>query len=172
MSDPNNPDVDYTLMTGVQMITACGDSGARWARAFVQHMAKQGQPNINEHIVFGWFANIIETSHSVRNERAIAELVATIARTDYSAVGEPANDFLYGESTAPITGSATPVHDAGEAGSVVGADTPAAVHVQVTELSRDEWTRSRKYETGRSGGQVRRAGPLRRLLTRLGIVGP
>jgi hypothetical protein len=185
MSDPLNPDVDYTLMESGPMVCACGDSGARWARAFVQHMAKQGQPNIDEGLMIAWFANIIETSYSVRTERAVTELVDSIKRgtANDQTDGEWADGVLeraadryggidaYARYINSIPDGATPVpHDAA-ATEDVAADTGSPVQVQITELHSDDRARSREQEVGRGDGQVRRPGYLRNLLARLGVVG-
>jgi len=58
--------IDYTTMTGPEMLHACRDDAAKWAAAFCQHAKKLGHENIDEGWMIGWFANAIEHSHDVR----------------------------------------------------------------------------------------------------------
>ena len=55
--------IDYTAMNGPELLTACGDEGIKWAEAFCQC---NPEVNVDEHVLFGWFANAIEHSHDKR----------------------------------------------------------------------------------------------------------
>lgn len=56
--------IDYTTMSGPELLAACRDDASKWTDAFMQHMAKNGPPDWGTMI--GWFANAIEHSHDVR----------------------------------------------------------------------------------------------------------
>jgi hypothetical protein len=68
---------DYIAMTSADMLTALGDDGQKWAKAFIQIIDKIGRDKIDEGFMIGWFANAIEHSNAVRRWRREAE-----ARTD------------------------------------------------------------------------------------------
>lgn len=59
--------VDYTAMSGPELLDALRDDGAKWAAAFCQSAKKLGHGDIDESWVAGWFANAIEHSHDVRS---------------------------------------------------------------------------------------------------------
>lgn len=68
MTDNLKPvNIDYTAMSGPQMLAACRDDASKWADAFMQHVAKHGTPDRD--MMIGWFANAIEHSHDVRTGR-------------------------------------------------------------------------------------------------------
>jgi hypothetical protein len=59
-------DVDYTIMTGPELLSSCRDDGAKWAAAFCQQAKKLGHGDIDHNWMTGWFANAIEHSYDVR----------------------------------------------------------------------------------------------------------
>lgn len=67
--------IDYTQLDGPALLEACGDSGKRWARAFLQHLVHDKDVSgtlyeeIDEGWVMGWFANAIEHSYQLRQRR-------------------------------------------------------------------------------------------------------
>lgn len=67
MSNTKTP--DYTVMSGPDMLATCRDDAAKWAAAFCQHAKKIGHNDIDEGWMTGWFANAIESSHSLRTSR-------------------------------------------------------------------------------------------------------
>ena len=69
MSEAQPNEVDYTFMTGPDLLTALGDDASRWAAAFCQHAKRLGHTDIDEGWMIGWFANAIEHSSDVRRWR-------------------------------------------------------------------------------------------------------
>lgn len=61
--------VDYTAMTGPQLLEALGDDASKWAAAFNQTATKLGHTGMDEGWLIGWFANAIENSHDVRDRQ-------------------------------------------------------------------------------------------------------
>lgn len=53
---------------GGSVIAACGDSGEKWAKAFVQQF-----PDADEDTLRAWFQNAIEAADTVRRERREVE---------------------------------------------------------------------------------------------------
>ena len=56
----------YTDMSPGDMLTALGDDAMKWAEAF-----REQHPEIEQSLLFAWFANAIEHSTQVRFERLI-----------------------------------------------------------------------------------------------------
>lgn len=50
--------IDYTKLTGGQLLEACGDQGIKWAQALSQYMRTPGF-DLNEETLATWFANAI-----------------------------------------------------------------------------------------------------------------
>ena len=57
--------VDYTKMSDPELLVSCGDNAARWASAFQQIVVARGLP-IDDELLTGWFANMIETACGLR----------------------------------------------------------------------------------------------------------
>lgn len=55
----------YYEMSAPELLKACGDSGERWAEAFME-IVVGGTKVIDLDLMRAWFANAIETSHDVR----------------------------------------------------------------------------------------------------------
>lgn len=51
--------------SSVEIISECGDSGEKWAKAFVAQF-----PTADEATMLGWFANAIEAAYTVRRARS------------------------------------------------------------------------------------------------------
>jgi hypothetical protein len=64
-------EIDYTAMNGPELLSALGDRGFKWAKAFCQQAKKLGYGDIDEDWVTGWFANAIESSHDLRMRRTL-----------------------------------------------------------------------------------------------------
>jgi hypothetical protein len=76
--------VDYAAMSGPDMLNALGDDASKWAAAFCQIAFTLGLV-IDEGWMIGWFANAIEHSSLVREQRAAshrAELERAVSHLD------------------------------------------------------------------------------------------
>lgn len=76
-------ELDFTTMSGVDLLDYCRDDASKWAEAFCQIKQRQGwsADDIDEGLMVGWFANAIEHSSDVRRlasrqEASVEELVA------------------------------------------------------------------------------------------------
>lgn len=71
-ADPN-----YTDMTDPELLRTCGDDGMAWASAFCQIKSKMDWTldDIDEGLMVGWFANVIEQSTDVRTRRGRPALI-------------------------------------------------------------------------------------------------
>lgn len=64
------PQMDYTAMSGPEMLNAVRDDAMRWAEAFCQMKKKWNWrlEDIDEGLMVGWFANAIEHSDMTRQK--------------------------------------------------------------------------------------------------------
>ena len=62
-------ELDFTTMSGVDLLDYCRDDASKWAEAFCQIKQKQGwsADDIDEGLMTCWFANAIEHSSDVRS---------------------------------------------------------------------------------------------------------
>ena len=67
-AEPDEP--NYIGMQPDQMLSALGDDGMEWARAFCQVLKKNYDVEIDAGWACSWFANAIENSWDVRTRRA------------------------------------------------------------------------------------------------------
>lgn len=67
---------NYADMDDPALLEALGDDAYKWAEAFCQIKAKMGwaPDDIDEGLMVGWFANAIENSTQVRQQRAEAAM--------------------------------------------------------------------------------------------------
>lgn len=54
---------DYTKFEGADLLHELGDDADKWAEAFCQ---LNPDVNVDQHLLFGWFANAIEHSYDHR----------------------------------------------------------------------------------------------------------
>jgi hypothetical protein len=79
-------ELDFTTMSGVDLLDYCRDDASKWAEAFCQIKQKQGwsADDIDEGLMTCWFANAIEHSSDVRSlasrqEVSVGELAGFFA---------------------------------------------------------------------------------------------
>ena len=58
--------IDYTQLSGPDLIHECGQNAAKWAAAFQQIVVDAGR-TVDEEVMMGWFANAI--MHTLDMER-------------------------------------------------------------------------------------------------------
>jgi hypothetical protein len=77
--------MNYADMSSAELLTACGDSGERWAEAFMQVVAKM-VPHlplaVDVDLMRGWFANAIEEASRTRNAKRSAEVMRLAAERE------------------------------------------------------------------------------------------
>jgi hypothetical protein len=79
-------ELDFTTMSGVDLLDYCRDDASKWSEAFCQIKQKQGwsADDIDEGLMTCWFANAIEHSSDVRSlssrqEVSVGELAGFFA---------------------------------------------------------------------------------------------
>ena len=66
-------EVDYTgFKNGADLLAALGDDGLKWATAFCQHAKKNLKVDVDVYFALGWFANVIESTHQLRENQRLA----------------------------------------------------------------------------------------------------
>lgn len=73
-------ELDFTTMSGVDLLDYCRDDASKWAEAFCQIKQKQGwsADDIDEGLMTCWFANAIEHSSDVRSLASRQEVSVTV----------------------------------------------------------------------------------------------
>jgi hypothetical protein len=61
--------IDYTEMSGPELLATLGDDASKWATAWCQTAKKLGHGDIDEGWMICWFANAIEGSYAKRTEQ-------------------------------------------------------------------------------------------------------
>jgi hypothetical protein len=75
-------ELDFTTMSGVDLLDYCRDDASKWAEAFCQIKQRQGwsADDIDEGLMACWFANAIEHSSDVRRLASRQEVSVSAPR--------------------------------------------------------------------------------------------
>jgi hypothetical protein len=77
---------DFKTCTSGELVRYCGDSGARWAEAFMNTGDASIAPD--EGTMLGWFANAIETAHAKRMRTPDTSAKVDVAKEARNAANE------------------------------------------------------------------------------------